>query len=165
MSQGIIKNRNFVFLWVGHFISHAGDSIYSIALPWMMLEMTGSKSLTAMIAMSAYLPALIFGLYAGVVVDKYNRKRVMIVSDMGRAFLVSIIPFSIIYGFATPLLIGIITFLLQHKKLTSNGLMRINLLVLKYMTKIPKPTIVSNNLPTTMKCNNVFMIMKVHEVD
>ena len=58
------------------------------------------------------MPALIFGLYAGVIVDKYNRKNVMIVSDILRTLLVAIIPFSIIYVFITPLLIGIITFLL-----------------------------------------------------
>ena len=104
MSRGIIKNRNFVFLWIGHLISHAGDSIYAIALPWMILEMTGSKSLTGLVSMSAYLPALIFGLYAGVVVDHYNRKRVMIISDILRALLVGVIPVSIVYGFVSPLL-------------------------------------------------------------
>ena len=113
MSRGIIKNRNFVFLWIGHLISHAGDSIYAIALPWMILEMTGSKVLTGLVSMSAYLPALIFGLYAGVVVDHYNRKRVMIVSDILRALLVAIIPASIVFGFVSPLLIGVITFALS----------------------------------------------------
>ena len=112
MQRTIIKNKNFVFLWIGHFISHSGDSIYAIALPWMILEMTGSKTLTGLVSMSAYLPALIFGLYAGVIVDYYNRKRVMIVSDILRALLVAVIPLSIIYGFVTPLLIGFITFLL-----------------------------------------------------
>ena len=74
MSYSIIKNRNFSFLWFGHLISHAGDSIYMIALPWLMLDLTGSKSLTSLVSLSAYLPAVLFGLFAGVVVDRYNRK-------------------------------------------------------------------------------------------
>ena len=113
MSKAIIKNRNFVFLWTGHLISHAGDAVYAIALPWLMLEMTGSYRLTALVSMSSFLPALIFGLFSGVIVDHYNRKGIMIVSDIVRFFLVAIIPIAIIFEFSTPLLIGIITFLLS----------------------------------------------------
>jgi len=113
MSRSILKNRNFVFLWIGHLISHAGDAVYAIALPWLMLEMTGSKSLTALVSMSAFLPALIFGFFAGVIVDQYNRKNIMIVSDIMRSLLVSIVPIMLIFGFASPLYIGIITFFLS----------------------------------------------------
>ena len=88
MSTSIFKNKNFGFLWVGHLISHAGDAVYMIALPWLMLELTGSKSLTSHVAMGAYLPAVLFGLVAGVLVDRYNRKWIMIFSDILRALLV-----------------------------------------------------------------------------
>ena len=110
MSKNIINNRNFIFLWFGHFISHAGDAIYAIALPWLILDMTGSKMQAALVLINAYLPALIFGLSAGVLVDKYNRKNIMIISDVIRFLLVAFIPLAIILEFATPLLLGIITF-------------------------------------------------------
>jgi MFS family permease len=113
MSASIIKNRNFVFMWFGHLISHAGDAVFMIALPWLMLDITGSKSLTSLVSMSAYLPAVLFGLFAGVVVDRYNRKWIMIYSDILRALLVAVIPLSLIYGFISPLLIGAITFSLS----------------------------------------------------
>jgi MFS family permease len=77
-----------------------------------MLEMTGSKSLTALVSMSAYLPALIFGLFVGVIVDRYNRKSIMIFSDIMRFLLVSLVPIALIFDFASPLLVGIITFFL-----------------------------------------------------
>ena len=83
-----------------------------IALPWLMLELTGNKSLTSYIAMSAYLPIVLFGLFAGVLVDRYNRKWIMIFSDVLRALLVSIVPLALIFDFITPMLIGVITFLL-----------------------------------------------------
>ena len=105
MSASIIKNRNFAFMWFGHLISHAGDAVFMIALPWLMLDITGSKSLTSLVSMSAYLPAVLFGLFAGVLVDRYNRKWIMIYSDILRALLVAIIPLSLIYGFISPLLI------------------------------------------------------------
>ena len=100
-------------MWFGHLISHAGDAVFMIALPWLMLDITGSKSLTALVSMSAYLPAVLFGLFAGVVVDRYNRKWIMIYSDILRALLVAVIPLSLIYGFISPLLIGAITFSLS----------------------------------------------------
>ena len=100
-------------MWFGHLISHAGDAVFMIALPWLMLDITGSKSLTSLVSMSAYLPAVLFGLFAGVVVDRYNRKWIMIYSDILRALLVAVIPLSLIYGFISPLLIGAITFLLS----------------------------------------------------
>ena len=97
-------------MWFGHLISHAGDAVFMIALPWLMLDITGSKSLTSLVSMSAYLPAVLFGLFAGVVVDRYNRKWIMIYSDILRALLVAVIPLSLIYGFISHLLIGAITF-------------------------------------------------------
>jgi len=100
-------------MWFGHLISHAGDAVFMIALPWLMLDITGSKSLTSLVSMSAYLPAVLFGLFAGVVVDRYNRKWIMIYSDILRALLVAVIPLSLIYGFISPLLIGTITFSLS----------------------------------------------------
>ena len=110
MSASIIKNRNFALMWLGHLISHAGDAVFMIALPWLMLDITGSKSLTSLVSMSAYLPAVLFGLFAGIVVDRYNRKLIMIYSDILRSLLVAVIPLSLIYGFISPLLIGTITF-------------------------------------------------------
>ena len=113
MTNTIIKNRNFMFLWLGHLISHAGDAVYMIALPWLMLELTGSKSLTSFVAASAYLPAVFFGLIAGVIVDRYDRKKIMIFSDIIRAILVTVIPIAILFDFITPILIGCVTFLLS----------------------------------------------------
>jgi len=113
VSTSIIKNRNFGFLWIGHLISHTGDAVYMIALPWLMLDLTGSIRLTSLVTISAYLPAVLFGLTAGVIVDRYDRKRIMIFSDIVRAFIVVVIPAAIIYNFITPMLIGCATFLLS----------------------------------------------------
>ena len=55
----ILKNKNIIFLWLGHFISHTGDAIYMMALPWLILDLTGSKSSTALVTASIYLPTLI----------------------------------------------------------------------------------------------------------
>lgn len=109
----ILKNKNIIFLWLGHFISHTGDSIYMMALPWLILDITGSKSSTALVASSMYLPTLIFGLFAGTLADKFPRRTVMMTSDLFRALVVILIPIALLNGIQSTIIIGIIAFLLS----------------------------------------------------
>ncbi|MFC1620398.1 MFS transporter, partial [Candidatus Neomarinimicrobiota bacterium] len=84
MKKPILFSPNLLLLWMGHVISHAGDAIYQLALPWLILELTGSKTTTSLVALSAYLPAVLFSLFAGVIVDRFSRRGVMIFSDITR---------------------------------------------------------------------------------
>ena len=86
------EKRNLKVLWLAQTISQAGDAIYQLALLWLVLEMTQSNIITGIIAMSAYLPALIFGLYAGVFSDRINRFRLMLFSNAAQALTVVLIP-------------------------------------------------------------------------
>jgi len=103
--------KNLILLWATQAISQAGDAIYQLALLWLVLDMTESTSLTGLIAMSAYLPALIFGLYAGVFSDKMNRFKLMVFANAGQAITVILIPIAIGMGYQSILLIGIFAFL------------------------------------------------------
>ena len=109
----IIRNKNIIFLWMGHFISHTGDAIYMMALPWLILDITGSKSNTALVTASVYLPTLIFGLFAGSLSDRFPRKMVMLISDCLRAIFVLAIPLVLLSGIHSTLIIGAIAFLLS----------------------------------------------------
>ena len=113
MQNSIFYNRNFKLLWLGHLISSIGDVIFMVALPWLILDLTDSKIMTGLVSMSAYLPVLIFGLIAGNVADNYSRKLIMLLADLIRFFLILIIPISLIYDFASPILIGLTTFFLS----------------------------------------------------
>ena len=77
------QKKNLILLWLAQAISQAGDAIYQLALLWLVLDMTHSTVITGIIAMSAYLPALIFGLYAGVFSDRMNRFKLMLFSNTG----------------------------------------------------------------------------------
>ncbi len=85
-------NRDLRLLWLGQTISQMGDAVFEIGLLWLMLEITGSATLTGLVAMSAYLPALLFALPAGSLVDQLNRRRLMLTTDVLRAALVMLIP-------------------------------------------------------------------------
>lgn len=103
-------NRSIVLLWIGHIISHAGDAIYQIALPWLILDLTGSKTTTSLVAECAYLPAVLFSLLAGVFVDRFDRRHVMIFSDAVRMILVVILVLFLLTGGTSTWVIGLIVF-------------------------------------------------------
>jgi len=110
MSPRIFWNRNLVLLWIGHVISHAGDAIYQIALPWLVLELTGSKTTTSLVALCAYLPAVFFSLLAGVWVDRFDRRRMMMFSDLARMAAILLLVGYLMAGGVSPLIIGLAAF-------------------------------------------------------
>lgn len=79
----------FAFLGAAQFLSQFGDSVFQIAFIWLLLELTGSKSATGFAATVSYLPALIFGVFAGFLVDRWNRQRVLVAADAARALLLA----------------------------------------------------------------------------
>jgi len=82
-----IGSSPFAFLWAAQFLSQLGDSIFQIAFIWLVLDLTGSKTLTGLAAGIAYLPSLLFGIAAGFLIDRWNRRRVLAGADLARALL------------------------------------------------------------------------------
>ncbi len=77
-------NRDFLLLWSGQIVSAIGSQVSLIAFPWLILALTGSPAQAGLIAAIRTLPYLLFGLPAGALIDRWNRKRVMILCDTGR---------------------------------------------------------------------------------
>ena len=84
----VLRNRHFLALWLGQVVSNIGDYFYYLAVPITVNRLTGSTTAMALSMMSIFLPQLLFGLIAGVFVDRWNRKRTMIVADILRGFFV-----------------------------------------------------------------------------
>lgn len=83
----ILKNRNFLYLWTGQFISNVGDRFAWLAMIVLVYDITGKAANLGFLMIFLSLPSLIFGSFAGVFVDRWNRKMVMIISDILRGFL------------------------------------------------------------------------------
>jgi MFS family permease len=81
----------FPLLALAQFLSQFGDSVFQIAFLWLILDLTGSKSVTGLAATVSYLPPLVFGLAAGVLVDRWERRRVLIGADLTRAALLGVL--------------------------------------------------------------------------
>lgn len=78
------RNRDFMLLWSGQVVSTLGTRISSIAYPLLVLAITGSPAQAGLVGFAQGLPFLVWFLPAGALVDRWPRKRVMLVADLGR---------------------------------------------------------------------------------
>jgi MFS family permease len=85
-------NSSFSALWAGQLISLFGDRLHQLALVAVVLGTTGSALATGLVFFAATLPNLLLSPIAGTFVDRWDRKEVLIVSDILRAALVLLIP-------------------------------------------------------------------------
>jgi len=84
----LLKNRNFALLWLGQTISFTGDYFYWLAIQVMVYQLTGSALMVGLSVIASALPMLLLGPIAGVFVDRWDRRRTMIVADVARGLLV-----------------------------------------------------------------------------
>lgn len=91
--QHVLASRNFRLLWLGQAISTFGDKFTEIAIPILVYNITGSVVQLGIAFITQTIASLIFGLFAGVLVDRWNRQRTMIWADVIRAIFVLAILF------------------------------------------------------------------------
>jgi MFS family permease len=91
-------SADFWKFWSGQTISNLGSSITLFALPLLVYKLTGSALNLGISTAADMLPYLLFGLVLGAVMDRANRKRVMILADFGRAVVVASIPLAYALG-------------------------------------------------------------------
>jgi dTMP kinase len=89
----VFRDRDFMALWVGQGISSMGDWVIVGVLLDMVNRMGGTTGLFIMMTFR-FLPAFLFGLLAGAVVDRLERKTLMILCEISRAVLVVILAFA-----------------------------------------------------------------------
>ncbi len=78
----VLRQRNFGLAWTAGLISLTGDWLLSVGLPIYVYQLTGSTEATALAIASRVLPRLLLGSVAGVFVDRWDRRRTMIVSNL-----------------------------------------------------------------------------------
>jgi len=88
-------NSSFAALWTGQIVSLFGDRLHQVALAVLVLVTTNSALAAGAVFLVATLPNVLFGPFAGTLVDRWEHKEVMIVSDLLRASIVLVIPIAI----------------------------------------------------------------------
>jgi predicted MFS family arabinose efflux permease len=87
----VLRRRDFALLWVGGLVSFAGDWVLRAALPFFVYERTGSTVATAGMIVAQLAPGVLLSSAAGVFVDRWNRKRVLVVANLLQAAVVSLL--------------------------------------------------------------------------
>jgi MFS family permease len=83
----LVRNRNYRFTWMGQIVSEVGDHFNNIAVLSLAMEETHSGAAVAGLMFSRAIPAVLAGPLAGVMLDRFDRRRIMIASDLIRGFV------------------------------------------------------------------------------
>jgi predicted MFS family arabinose efflux permease len=89
------RNRDFMLLWIGQSVSVIGTRVSSIAFPLLVLAITGSPAKAGLVGFAATIPYLLLYLPAGGLVDRWDRRRTMLVCDATRTVALATIPVAI----------------------------------------------------------------------
>jgi predicted MFS family arabinose efflux permease len=95
------RNRDYLLLWSGQAISSVGNSASQLALPLLILGLTGSPAQAGFAGALRSLAYLLLGLPAGALIDRWDRKRTMMLCDAGRALALGSIPLAAALGHLT----------------------------------------------------------------
>jgi DHA3 family macrolide efflux protein-like MFS transporter len=111
--QALLNNRTYRTLMGSEVMGHVGRSLYLTVLPWLVLEVTGSNSAVGWATTAIYLPYLVFAVAAGTLVDRLDRRRMMIAVNLLRALLAAAVPMLHVAGILAGWHILLIAFLLS----------------------------------------------------
>jgi len=89
--------KNYWRLWFAHGVSNLGDGVSQVAYPWLASAVTRSPLLIAAVAVASRLPWLVFTLPAGVITDRFDRRKIIIAMDITRAFLALLVAVAVTF--------------------------------------------------------------------
>ncbi|MDR7420126.1 MAG: MFS transporter [Armatimonadota bacterium] len=88
----LMRYRNYRLLWSGQLVSFLGDRVHWVAISLWVYALTGSALSVSFAIVALMLAPGVVGFFAGAIVDRYDRRRIMIIADLARAGLVALIP-------------------------------------------------------------------------
>lgn len=87
----LLRHRDFRLLWAGQSISRLGDQFYLIALPWLVLQVTGSAVEMGTVLALGGVPRALFMLIGGAITDRFSPRAVIVASYLARLVVVSVL--------------------------------------------------------------------------
>src|SRR4051812_9027710 len=100
-SVSLRRNHDFRTLWLSQFLSTTGSSVSTIAYPLLVLSISGSAAEAGVVAFCASIPFPVCFPLAGVIVDRFRRRRLMIAAEVGRGIALGSIPLAAAWGVLT----------------------------------------------------------------
>ncbi len=114
----VLRHRDFALLWVGQAVSLIGDGIYLVAIAWLVYDISNTPSALGIVGLGWTLPQVAALLFAGVLTDRFERRRLLVIADLLRVVAIggiaalalsdspalwSIVILVVIYGFGEAL--------------------------------------------------------------
>jgi len=96
--MSLLRNRDYMLLWLGQLVSSMGSGVSGMAFPLLILAITRSPADAGLAGLLRTLPYLFLSLPAGALIDRWDRKRVMILCDSIRALNAASIPIAFAIG-------------------------------------------------------------------
>jgi MFS family permease len=94
--RALLKNQPFLYMWGGQVVSQIADKVFFVLLISILQDyhapVSLQNSMRSLIMVAFTLPAVFFGAAAGIFVDRYPKKKIMVIGDVIRAFLTLLIP-------------------------------------------------------------------------
>jgi MFS family permease len=106
-----LTHKNFRYYWLGQCVSLIGTWMQNIGQSWLVLTLTGSPFLLGVLGMVQFLPIMIFSLFAGVIVDRFPKKRILLVTQtisMVLAFILAFMVFTHTVRFSYILVLALV---------------------------------------------------------
>lgn len=94
----VLRRHDFRLLWISQLISAIGSAFTTLAASLLVYRLTGSAFHVGLLLLTSALPALLIGPLAGVCVDRFDRRRIMIAADLLRALLLALLPLGLHWG-------------------------------------------------------------------
>ncbi|MDX6550173.1 MAG: hypothetical protein QOJ31_857 [Gaiellales bacterium] len=98
LSSPLRRNRDFVLLQTGQLLSQSGTKVTSIAYPLLVLSLSGSATMAGVVGFARFIAEAVFALPAGLLADRWSRKRLMISSDVLRFGMIAVVTGLIVSG-------------------------------------------------------------------
>ena len=93
-----VRNRPFLFLWIAQLVSQSGDYVFAVALLWLVLEVTGSAFAVGIVVAGTILPGVLLGPFLGVYIDRWDRRRTLVVTNVVQGFVVAALSALVVAG-------------------------------------------------------------------
>ncbi|MCH5136935.1 MFS transporter [Clostridiaceae bacterium UIB06] len=92
-----LTHKNFRYYWIGQCVFVIGTWVQSVSQSWLVLSLTGSSFLLGIIGTMQFLPITLFSLFAGVAIDRFPKKKILLLTQslsMALAFIMSVLVFT-----------------------------------------------------------------------
>ncbi|MEZ5279103.1 MAG: MFS transporter [Acidimicrobiales bacterium] len=144
----------FWTLWSAFTATNLADGLSLVALPLLALAATDDARLVAMVVMFQYLPFLVIGLPAGVVIDRFDRRRIAVAAQMARAAVVGGLGLALLQGTPAPAVLFVVSFLIGVSEvLTDGGLPAL----VRALVRLDQLEVANARLSATQTVSNAFV--------